>query len=58
MVLVMMSIPTHMMAAGSLYGMERGVHPITTNHGNQVSKLIIQQYCFTIRVSNLIALFN
>ena len=39
MVLVMMSIPMHMMAAGSLSGMEHGVHPITTNLGNQVSIL-------------------
>ena len=37
MVLVMMSILMHMMAAGSLSGMEHGVHPITTNLGNQVS---------------------
>ena len=39
MVLVMMSILMHMMAAGSLSGMEHGVHPITTNLGNQVSIL-------------------
>ena len=39
MVLVMMSILMHMMAAGSLSGMEHGVHPITTNLGNQVSLL-------------------
>ena len=39
MVLVMMSIPMHMMAAGSLSGMEHGVPPITTNLGNQVSIL-------------------
>ena len=39
MVLVTMSILMHMMAAGSLSGMEHGVHPITTNLGNQVSIL-------------------
>ena len=39
MVLVMMSILMHMMAAGSLSGMEHGVLPITTNLGNQVSIL-------------------
>lgn len=42
MVLVMMSILMHMMAAGSLSGMEHGVHRITTNLGNQVS--ILQRF--------------